>query len=78
MSEGFIAESSVGQRLAPPTFGHQRAARPEVRHGLPSMDEVRAALRHQPGHGLVMPRDHDFLAAHHPVEQLPEPGLRLK
>jgi len=66
------------QRLAPSTFGHQRAARPEVRHGLPGMGEVRAALRHQPGHGLLVPGDDDFLTAHHPVEQFTEPGLRLK
>jgi hypothetical protein len=35
-------------------------------------------LGHEPGHGLVMARDDDFLAFRHALEQLAEPGLGVE
>jgi hypothetical protein len=37
-----------------------------------------AAFRDEPGHGLVMLGDDDFLAAGDPLQQLPEAGFGIK
>jgi hypothetical protein len=44
------------------------------------MDLVQSprALRHEPGHHLVVTGDDDLLAPGHAVQQLPEAGLGLE
>src|SRR5438132_963897 len=50
----------------------------KARNGATNVVEPMRTLGHEPGHGLVVARDDDFLALQHTLEQLAEPDLGVE